>query len=287
MSSKVPYRINEINVDNICYTEVKSNDKKTIVYLKYMDCNKLKNIVFQTPNLLNVYNILQKNHTPNIFELDVPLKGKSENKINKFIRFLNDIDNKIIKDARNNPKWFSSFPHQKTMKYQKIIRESDETEYSEGIIRFKILKTNDFNTIIQLNNKKINLLTDDTIPSNCWVKSILEIYAIWINENGFGLFIRPIIMDFKLNDTIIYNYKMIEDSDEVDDIDDGLCTIQEKSYEDSVFIRSENDITSVCQSVEKVSENIDNIISTAKDILTNASSSSECEEHELGTTTSE
>ena len=289
MSSKVPYRINEINVDNICYTDVKSNDTKTIIYLKYMDNNKLKNIVFQTPNLLNVYNILQKRQTPNVFELDVPLKGKSENKIGKFIRFLNDIDKKIIKDARNNPKWFSSFPQQKTMKYQKIIRDSDETEYSDGIIRFKILKTNDFNTIVQLNNKKINLLTDDAIPKNCWVKSILEIYAIWINENGFGLFIRPIIMDFKLNDTIVYNYKMIEDSDEVDDIDDGLCTIQEKSYKDSVFIRSENEITSLdiadIDMDSHIIPRLSEIIS--KELVTNGSSSSECEEHKLGLTTSE
>jgi len=286
MSSKVPYRINEINVDNICYTDVKSNETKTIIYLKYMDNNKLKNIVFQTPNLLNVYNILQKRQTSNVFELDVPLKGKSENKISKFIRFLNDIDKKIIKDARNNPQWFSSFPQQKTMKYQKIIRDSDETEYSDGIIRFKILKTNDFNTMVQLNNKKINLLTDDTIPKNCWVKSILEIYAIWINENGFGLFIRPIIMDFKLNDMVVYNYKMIEDSEEVDDIDDGLCTIQEKSYNDSVFIRSENEITSLdidmdSNIIPRLSENI------SKVVMTNESSSSECEEHKLGLTTSE
>lgn len=282
----MPYRINEINVDNICYTDVKSNETKTIIYLKYMDNNKLKNIVFQTPNLLNVYNILQKRQTSNVFELDVPLKGKSENKISKFIRFLNDIDKKIIKDARNNPQWFSSFPQQKTMKYQKIIRDSDETEYSDGIIRFKILKTNDFNTMVQLNNKKINLLTDDTIPKNCWVKSILEIYAIWINENGFGLFIRPIIMDFKLNDMVVYNYKMIEDSEEVDDIDDGLCTIQEKSYNDSVFIRSENEITSLdidmdSNIIPRLSENI------SKVVMTNESSSSECEEHKLGLTTSE
>ena len=285
MSNKVPYRINEIDVDNICYTDVKSNDTKTIVYLKYRDNSKLENIVFQTPNLLNVYNILQKKQTPNVFELDVPLKGKSESKINKFIRFLNEIDKKIIKDAHTNPKWFSSFPQQKTMKYQKIIRDSDETEYCDGIIRFKILKTNDFNTIVQLNNKKINLLIDDVIPKNCWVKSILEIYAIWINENGFGLFIRPIVMDFKSTDTVMYNYTIIDDSEEIDDIDDGLCTIQEKSYKDSVFIRSETEI----MSVEVDNDIPDTGVESEKNLneLTNASSASECEEHKLGLTTSE
>ena len=153
MTSKVPYTIDQINVDNICYTDIKSTDKKTIVYLKYMDNNKLKNIVFQTPNLLNVYNVKEYN---SINSIDVPLKGKSENKIAKFVHFLNSIDNKIIKDAKNNSKWFKLFSHHKTMNYQKIIRDSEDPQYSDGVIRFKLLKTNDFNTVVQLNNKKID-----------------------------------------------------------------------------------------------------------------------------------
>ena len=251
MTSKIPYTIDQLNVENICYTDIKSTDKKTIVYLKYMDNNKMKNIVFQTPNLLSVYDVKEKN---SINTLDIPLVGKSDNKISKFVHFLNSIDNKIIKDAKNNSKWFKLFSHHKTMKYQKIIRESDDPQYSDGIIRFKILNTNDFTTIIQINNKKVDPLVlnkdPQRISNNHWVKSILEIYAIWITDNGFGLFIRPILMDFKMNLTIAYNYKMIE-SDE-DDIDDELCTIQDNSYKiiqdtvesESMFIRSENDLLS-------------------------------------------
>jgi hypothetical protein len=239
MSSKTPYRINEINVDNICYTDIKTSERKTIIYLKYMDCNKLKNIVFQTPNLVNAFNIVKKN---SIYELDIPLKGKSEGKTMKLVNFFNSIDKKIMKDAKNNSTWFAGFHQQQTMKYQKIIRDSVSSEYSNGIIRIKILNTNDFNTIVSVNEKKIE--SYDSIPENCWVKSILEIYAIWINENGFGLFIRPILVNFKLSETIIYDYKLIDDSEEeVDDVDDGLCTIQDNN--DSVFIRSENDIDTV------------------------------------------
>ena len=231
---KIPYRINEMNVDNICYTDIKSNSKKTIIYLKYMDNNKFKNFVFQTPTLLSIYTTVLKN---NIYELDIPLNGKSESKVNKFISFLNQIDSKVIKDAKANPKWFNSFALTQPTKYQKIIRESEDCK--NGVIRLKILKTNDFNTIIQLNDKKIS---NTDIPKNSWVKSIIEIYAIWINENGFGLFIRPILLDFKISMTVSYNYKCLEDSEEVDDIDDGLCSIQDNS--NSIFIRSENDITS-------------------------------------------
>jgi hypothetical protein len=273
MTSKVPYTIDQINVDNICYTDIKSTDKKTIIYLKYMDRNKLKNIVFQTPNLLSVYNVKEKD---SITTLDVPLVGKSDNKIAKFVHFLNSIDNKIIKDAKTNSKWFKLFSHHKTMKYQKIIRESEDPQYSDGIIRFKILKTNDFNTIVQINNKKVDpmVLNNDPerLSNNHWVKSILEIYAIWINDNGFGLFIRPILMDFKMNQSIAYNYKMI-DSSEGDDIDDGLCTIQDNTpykiiqdtvESESVFIKSENDLVASIVELPPNSDIPDNKTSSDK-----------------------
>jgi hypothetical protein len=285
--SKIPYRINEINIDNICYTDIKTNSKKTIIYLKYMDNSKLKNIVFQTPNLFNVYNIVKKTDN-NMYELDLPLKGKSDTKMTKFIRFLNDIDRKIIKDAKNNSSWFAGFPQQKTMKYQKIIRESTEPEYANGIIRLKILKTNDFSTIVHLNNKKLESF-DNNIPVDCWVKSILEIYAIWINENGFGLFIRPILMDFKLSDSLLYNYKLIDDSEDGDDIDDSLCTVHNNSKNDSVFIRSENDMETSILDVQDFSElkrelSITDIKNTT---LIESSSNNESDENDGYGTTSE
>jgi hypothetical protein len=77
---KVPYRISELDIDNICYTDIKVNNKKTIVYMKYSDNNKLKNIVFQTPTFMSTNLIQVKN---NMYELDVPLICKEENKVDK------------------------------------------------------------------------------------------------------------------------------------------------------------------------------------------------------------
>lgn len=230
---KVPYRISEIDVDNICYTDIKVNNKKTIVYMKYCDNNKFKNIVFQTPTFLSTNLVKCKN---NMYELDVPLIGKEMNKIDKFINFLNEIDKKIMKDAKNNNKWFENFTDVKTMKYQRIIRESIDKNNDRGVIRLKILKTNDFETIIHNNNNRINV---EEINKDSWLKCILEIYAIWINPNGFGLFIRPILLSLKPCTRINYNYKLIEDSDEADE-DVNVDTIQDNS----IFIRSENEITS-------------------------------------------
>jgi hypothetical protein len=230
---KVPYRISEIDVNNICYTDIKVNSKKTIIYMKYSDNNKLKNIVFQTPTFISTNLVQCKN---NIYELDVPLIGKETNKIDKFINFLNALDKKIIKDARNNNKWFENFADVKTMKYQRIIRDATDKNNTNGVIRLKLLKTNDFETIIHNNNSKINI---EEINKDSWLKCILEVYAIWINPNGFGLFIRPILLSLKPCTRINYNYKLIEDSDEADE-DVNIDTIQDNS----IFIRSENDITS-------------------------------------------
>ena len=55
MTFKKPYKIKDINLENIRFTDIKSNSKKTIVYIKYNNtCNEQTNLVFQSPSLFNV-----------------------------------------------------------------------------------------------------------------------------------------------------------------------------------------------------------------------------------------
>ena len=239
-STKVPYRISEIDINNICYTDIKVNNKKTIVYLKYCDNNKFKNIVFQTPTFMSTHLPQIKN---DIYELDVPLVGKEQNKINKFINFLESVDKKIIKDAKHNNKWFEKFTNVKSMKYQRIIREPTDKSNKNGIIRLKLLRTNDFETIVQYNNNRIEI---EEINRDCWLKCILELYAIWINENGFGLFIRPVLLSLKPCPKVSYNYKLIEDTDEDSAAEPAFDVVDTLNNYDnsSIFIRSESEITS-------------------------------------------
>ena len=82
-----PYRICNLDLNNVCYTDIKSNSKKTIIYLKYMDNMKLKNIVFQTPAHMSTNMIQCKN---NIFELDVPLVGKEIKTVSLRLKSLSD-----------------------------------------------------------------------------------------------------------------------------------------------------------------------------------------------------
>lgn len=236
MNTKVPYRIKELDLNNIYYSDIKSNGKKTIVYINYMDNHKLKNFVFQTPTMLSRN---KPNYKKEMYSLDVPLVGKEPDKMSRFINFIDALDKKIIKDAKNNNKWFENFANIKTMKYQKTIREDSNKDNSNGVIRMKLIKNNDFETHVMIKNKRIQF---DEITSDCWIKCILEIYAIWINEEGFGLFIRPIVIDFKPCMKQVYDYKLIEDSDENgNDVEDvAIDTVQDNS----IFIRSESEITS-------------------------------------------
>lgn len=57
---------------------------------------------------------------------------------------------------------------------------------------------------------------------------IIEIQAIWINKNGFGIFLKPVLVSFTPIE--IKKYKFLDDSeDEVDDVLDS---------ENCVFIAS-------------------------------------------------
>ena len=223
-SYNIPFKTSDIDFENIVYKDIKSNSKKTVVFLKYKKKNSLKNLAIQTPTFLNI-------NTPvpngNYWDLEVPLHGKKNNKVNEFVKFLKKLDEKIIYDARiNSSRWFQNFDTDE-INYQEIIRDANDKRFSNGMIRLKLIKNNDFQTLVQLNNK--DYIEIDKIPRNSWVKMILEIHAIWINKNGFGIFLKPVLISF--NPIEINRYKFIEDSeDEVDDVIDS----------ESIFIKSKN-----------------------------------------------
>lgn len=227
MSFKKPFRIDEIDINKIKFTNVKTNSKKTIIYMKYDNGTDLSNLVFQSPSLFNINEPIYKN---NNYELDIPLHGKYDDKINEFISFLTKLDKKIMDQASKNPKWFNNFTKTNKIKYQKTIRESDDKRYNNGMIRIKLIKSNKFQSKIKLDEELIDI---KKIEQNSCVKIILEAYAIWINENGFGLFLRPILLSFKKEENVLYNYELMEDSDELDDI------IHTVNNENSIFIKSE------------------------------------------------
>jgi len=215
MNLQEPFKIYEVDFNKIVYNRVKTNDTKKIIFIKYKDTS-FKPFVIQIPSLLNANEPIKV--TEDYYELEIPLITQEKNKNDLLINFLEDLDKKIIEDAKINSKtWFENINEVNSIKYKKLIKESDS--YNQGVIKIKIIKNNDFETILQINNKKrINV---KEIPTNYWCKMLIEIYAVVINSqtNTFSLFLRPIILSFKEKEVFHYNYKFLEDSDSEANVD--------------------------------------------------------------------
>uniref|UniRef100_A0A6C0H9I7 Uncharacterized protein n=1 Tax=viral metagenome TaxID=1070528 RepID=A0A6C0H9I7_9ZZZZ len=225
-----PYKITDIDLNYIYYSNIKQNQDKKIILIKYNDNNKLQNFVFQIPILDMVNNITIYD---NYGEIDLSL-NKDTPDIHKFIHFLNELENKIKNDAKTNlSSWFTLDNNNTTINYQKIIR-------GDSILKIKLIKNNDFETIIQMNNNiKIDLNNfSDNIPDNCPCKIILECYALWIHSsNVFGIFFRPVIISFYINN--LYDYKFIEDSD-IENIDIPDTDINGTNNKNNIFLTYPN-----------------------------------------------
>ena len=65
--------------------------------------------------------------------------------------------------------------------------------YNNGLLKFKLVKSKNFDTIIFNKDKKIINSCDynNTIIGGNYMKSIVEIVAIWAKDDVFGLYIRP------------------------------------------------------------------------------------------------
>lgn len=226
---KEPYKIDNIKFENIRYVDKKETSDRTIVYTKYEDKGKLCNFVIQTPSLRNINEVISRK---GVSELEIPLVGQNNVKTDKFIGFLNNLDKQITSDAKINTDWFNNFYNGKVIRYQKTIRDSDD--YKNGMIKIKIIKNDNFETILQVNNK--DAINIEDIEKDSWVKMILEVYAIWINKNGFGIFLRPVLVSFKPFDKSEYNYKFLEESDN----EDVINTVMDN---DSIFMRQEDSNT--------------------------------------------
>ena len=271
MNFQEPYRIHQINFDNLSFNKIKTvyNTNNTIILkkiitIKYDDKNVQKPLVIQIPTLLNE-NLPMK--AKDYHDLEIPLITEDKNKVVNLINFFENLDNKIISEAKKNSKlWFDKIPSKNCVKYKRIIKDSDR--YKDGVLRLKIIKKLDFETLLQIENKKrINI---SEIPSNTWCKILLEIFAIVINyeTNSFSLFLRPIVLSFKEKEIIKYNYKILDDTDsDKDDIPDTEFS--------SVFMKQNNK-----ERIDdkNVTSSQVNIVSTIKDMLNSSTSSDEDDE---------
>ena len=245
--SQEPLRITEIDLCNITYPKYKITKNKKIILIKYQTKH---DFVFQTPTLLNTKKARIFN---NYSEIEVALVGKEENKVNNFISFLNNLENKIKSDAQYNAhSWFDTNKI-KNINFQNIIRKSNN--YPNGILKLKLINSNNFTTNLQSDNRHI---TNNEIRENSWCKILLECYAVWINANNdFGLFFRPVNILFI--EKKVYNYNFYQDSDDssecIPDTEANIfMSIPSKNNEIDNYIDTEkNSISEIIRKINLVS----------------------------------
>jgi hypothetical protein len=241
MNKQIPFKISDIDLDNIVYTKSKfsKSKNKKIVYIGYQDKKEIKKLVFQTPTLLSPNSIIDNN---NILEILIPLIGNNNNKTNELKTFLNKLDEKIMYDASvNSSNWFSCSKNKKSIKYKNILRESNNEKY-DFEIKLKIIKKNNFQTTIFFNNNKVS---PNEINKNLWVKLLIELYAVNIYSGGFSLYLRPVIMSFKKVEINDYNYQFIKsDSEKSSDSDissTSECVKEDVNKEDNDVIDDDSE----------------------------------------------
>lgn len=221
-------KVNDVNLDKILYLPVRGSEKKYIPIEYEKPGNKL---VFQTPFLIC--------NTPPIkcegyYELEVPLFGKSSRKVDRFVRLLKQLDLKFINDAKKNSKsWFIG---KSNIRYKSIIREVTNTNrvFENGVIKVKILYGIDGTTILQ-NGKESSV---DELQVDGQIRMLLELYALWTTDEGFGLYMRPLIIDQQVIKK--YTFSFIDDNDSDSDIlDTEVGPIEDDNEEEkqNVFIK--------------------------------------------------
>ena len=234
MNYQDPLKISSVDFTKMVYPKQKQTQNKKIILIKMNEKNRLKNFVFQTPTLLNI-NKPDNEQSNGYAEIEVAFIGKEQKKVDRFIKFLNELESKLKTDAiYNASSWFNLTGDNDTINFQKIVRES--SEYKNGTFKLKILKNSDFETILQLDNSKKIKLQD--VPENSWCKMILEVYAVWINSNNdFGIFLRPVLISFSAREEL-YNYRFVESDEEQED------DIPDTEINNNVFVKLDTDIMS-------------------------------------------
>jgi hypothetical protein len=279
MNFQEPFRIHQIDFNNITYTKIKSSDVKKIIFIKYTENKKQKPFVIQCPTLLNINEPTKVSN--DYHELEMPIITQVKEKSKELFNFFEELDDKIMSDGRIYSKlWFDNLSKEDGIRYKKVIRESDN--FSEGILRLKLIKNIDFETLLQVDNKKrINI---KEIPKNSWCKMLIEIYAVVVNyqNNTFSLFLRPIILSFKEKQSVNYNYKFLEsdsdsDFDKEDIPDSELSGIFMKQREKQ--ITDKNDLTSSAIKYVGEKQELENKLSSSSKSLSSDSSESSTEEN--------
>tara|TARA_Y100000768_G_scaffold331495_1_gene270738 strand:+ start:11781 stop:12635 length:855 start_codon:yes stop_codon:yes gene_type:complete len=193
----IPLLINNIDFNKINISNIKdiSQNRKNL-YLNYLT----DNFIIQLPELVHNNQIEDYKE---YYQIKINLECKNSEKTDRVVKLFTHLDD-YFKELMNSNK--EKFFNTKKIKYKSIIRNNNDVKY----IKLKILKSNidSHNINISCNNEKITI---KELNEKCYLKFLLNINAIWINNDSFGIYIRPIGIKKTYNNQKQINF--IPDSD--------------------------------------------------------------------------
>jgi len=201
---KTPFNVKDIKFDNIKF--IPSGNGKSVM-LRYLHNNKQNKFFIQTPELV-LSNIESDD---NITTLYFDLKSLNSNRISSFINFLINLDKTIIQNARANKDWFSS----NNIKFKGLIRYNNSTE---PYLKLKVKSSSIYKLRVTSDRQSEKCVFSDLKP-NMKVKMIIDVNGLWINNNGFGIYLKPFIIDIRETYDLILNNSSEEDIVDTEIID--------------------------------------------------------------------
>jgi hypothetical protein len=225
-----PFRISEIDLNNIVYSNPVIKDDKKNILLKYQVNNNNQQFIIQTPELICASAPILKN---DIYEINIAIQSKSSKKVNSLIEFIEAIDEKMKELANNNKEWFDG----DKFIYRKIIRNN--SKYQNGILKLKVKKNSipKFLKVTKNRQSEISLLSE--IKEGYKIKLIIDLFGLWIRKKNnvyyYGLYLKPILIDYKVEEEVTF----IEDSEsenENDKVNEILDTEFEQNYDNTESI---------------------------------------------------
>lgn len=193
---KTPFNVKDINFDNIKF--IPSGNGKSIM-LRYLQNNRQNKFFVQTPEL-KIYNIESDDLVTTLY---FDLKTNNSAKVSSFINFLINLDRSIIQNARNNKDWFSS----SNIKFKGLIRYENS---NEPYLKLKVKNSSLYKLRVTSDRQSERGVFSDLKP-NMKVKMIIDVNGLWINNNGFGIYLKPYLIDIRETYDLILNNSSEED----------------------------------------------------------------------------
>jgi len=200
---KIAYLPEQINIEEIKSNKIIENGIKRYSTLEINN----EKIIFQTPIFEKAINIeMFKDYGDYYFIIPKNDQG------NRFINFIQKLERRIIQIIYDNKQiWY---PNVENVTFRSIIKNyTDEHNNGSSVIKFKIpytVKTNKLmvDNLDNLNNgEKIKSKVIDISEGN--VRMIVNLNAIWLTNNMFGIYLEPICVEEIIKIDIDYEFQNI------------------------------------------------------------------------------